>query len=194
MRKINAFFCMILMGFGVNTMAQENTVTLPHISSGPGSVTIPVAYDFTTYDVCAFEIAITFDTNELTYVDYNEGDIPDDADFQVNEAPAGTINIAWAKVGAIDNAGILVNLDFDYTGTGGSTDLEFTVTGFIPGHPFPGGDPSWLADCTPEVVTTTFTDGSITYQSAAVPLSSWALVLGMVLMATFVAVRFLRVW
>lgn len=197
MRKIYTFVCMVLLGLGANTMAQENLVSLPHIESAPGALTIEVEYDFTAHDVCAFEIAITFNTDELTYLGYSEGDISDDNDFQINESTPGTIDLVWSKVTPITNAGILVNLEFDYFGTEGTTDLEFLSTSFNPGHFNPVDNPSWLASCATvagaQVLSTTFADGSITY-TKQVPLSSRALLLSIVLMATFLLVRLYRLW
>lgn len=192
MRNLSALFCILLLGFALNTTGQ-NTVTLPDIESAPGPVTVEVDYDFTTYDVYAFEIAIDYDTNELEYIDYSEGDISDDADFQVNESTAGVIEIIWASTPAIDDDGVLVNLEFDYSGTSGVTSLTFVETDASPGDTGPADDPSWLSDTNGNIVTTTFTDGSITYVSP-VPLSIWALLLGVSLIVTFVITRFYRLF
>lgn len=192
MRNLSALFSIILLGFALNATGQ-NTVTLPDIESVPGPVIVEVDYDFTAYNVNAFEIAIEFDTNELDYLGYSEGDITDDGDFEVNESTAGEIVIIWSKTTAKDDAGVLVNLEFDYTGTSGSTPLTFSTTDGNVGDQAPSDDPSWLSDTDGNIVTTTFTNGSITFVSP-VPLSIWALLLGVSLMVTFVITRFYRLF
>ena len=194
MKTFSALLCSILLGFAVNTKAQ-NTVSLPNISSMPGPVTVQVDYDFTVNGVNAFEIQIIYDPTELTYVGYTAGDIPDDADFSVGGSTAGEIDIAWAKVASRNDAGVLVNLDFEYIGAGGTTTLSFAETTYNTGHENPGDDnPSWLADGGALVLPATFNNGSITYvPPVAVPLSNWAVFLGIALVAAFSVARFYRI-
>jgi hypothetical protein len=193
MKTFSALLCSILLGFAANTMAQ-NSVSLPNISSVPGPVTVQVDYDFTTAGVNAFEIQIIYDPAELTYVDYTAGDIPDDAEFNIVGSTAGEINIAWVTFTSRSDAGVLVNLDFVYIGTGGITPLTFAATGYIPGDEDPLEDPSWLADGGDPslVLPATFNNGSITY-IAPVPLSIWAVFLGIALVAAFAVTRFYRI-
>ncbi len=195
MRKIFAFACMTLLGFSVNLLAQNNSVTLPDISSVPGPVTVQVDYDFTYDDVYSFEILVLYDPAELTYLGFTEGDIPDDSDFEIDETTSGEVDLAWARLLPRNDSGVLINLEFDYIGTGGITDITFRQTTYLPGHLNPTGDnPSWLGDNSApvEVITSTFTDGSITYVSP-VPISIWALLLVTALIATFVVTRVYRI-
>ncbi len=192
MRNLSALFSIVLLTFAFNASG-ENSVTLPNVESVPGPVIVEVDYDFTAHDVYAFEIAIEFDTDELEYVGYSEGDIPDDVDFQINESSSGLIDISWSKTASRDDAGVLVNLEFDYSGTSDSTPLTFETTAGTIGDTAPDSDPSWLSDTDGNIVTTTFTNGSIIFVSP-VPLSIWALLLGGILIVSFVITRHYRLF
>ncbi len=195
MKKIYTLVCMIILGFSVNALAQNNSVTLPNISSEPGPITVQVDYDFSIDDVYSFEILVKYDQAELTYEDYSAGDIPDDADFQIDGSTPGEIDIAWSKATGISNDGVLVYLNFEYIGTGGITNITFRPTTYSPGDSNPAGtNPSWLGDNSAPVlvITSTFNNGSITYVSP-VPLSIWAVLLGIFLIATFAVTRFYRI-
>ncbi len=190
MKKFSALFSAILLVFAVNTMAQ-NTVNLPDISLVPGPVSIPVEVDFSIHPVAAFEIQVNFDTSVLEYTGVTEISFTGISSSVAGSQP---VLLTWYGTASSFN-GDLIILNFNYTGSGGVTDLTFTETGsYFPGVPTPGGDPSWLADGgTPStVVTTTFTGGSITYVSP-VPLSIWTVLLGIVLIATFIVMRFYRI-
>lgn len=194
MRKIYTLVCLVLLGFSVNTLAQ-NSVTLPDFSSTPGPVTVQVDYDFTVDDVYAFEILVLYDPAELTYVGYSQGDIPDDADFQIDGSTPGEVDLSWAKFAGRGDDGVLIFLNFEYIGAGGMTELTFRETTYLPGHSNPSGtNPSWLGDnSTPVlVIDSTFTNGSITHV-APVPFSIWAVLLSIVLIAAFAVNRIYRI-
>ncbi len=196
MKKFSALLCTVFSGIAINTMAQ-NSVSLPDIATDPGPVTVQVNYDFTVDDVYSFEIQIEYDPAKLSYLGHSAGDIPDDADFHINETEPGSIEIAWSKLSGRDDAGVLVYLDFTHAGTGEiTTPLTFSETNYSTGNENPLNDPSWLADGGDpvRVLASTFTNGSITFSATPVlvPLPAWAVLLTVALVATFAVIRFFR--
>lgn len=196
MRKLYTIVCLVLLGFSVNILAQ-NTVSLPHVSLVPNPdnpVSIPITVNFSVHPVGSFEIQVEFDENVLEY----QGVTGPALSGITSPGLIGTqpVLLTWESGGpdASTFEGDLILLDFIYTGTEGVTNLSFSQTAFEPGHLIPGDDPSWLTDNAPTaaVVTTTFNNGSITYVSP-VPLSIWAVLLGIVLIAAFVVTRIYRI-
>ncbi len=194
MKNLSALFFATLMAFTLNTMGQENTVTLPDVFEVPGPVSIPVAVNFSAYPVQGFDIEITYLDSDLQFINATDIESAFSGMSVTNTGGNSPIVLAWAGSATSTFSGDLVVLNFTYTGTGGVTDLVLTQTDtYSPGDPNPSEDfPSWLIDADSNVVTATFTNGSITYVSP-VPLSIWAVLLGIFLIATFAVTRFYRI-
>ena len=194
MKHLATFLCLILLGFAVNTMAQ-NTVNIPDVTTPPGTVSVPVEVDFSDYPVGAFQIEVSFDDNDVNYAGATQTDF-ESTYSEVNatfEAGDSEVRLGWAGSVTSTFTGDLIILNFKDKDFVGVTSLTFTQTSYDPGDTDPSDDPSWLADddAPPAVVTTSFSDGSITFVSP-VPLSIWTIVLALGLIATFAVIRFYR--
>jgi len=136
-------FCAI---FSVVTSAQT-TVTIPNIQANPNTdVSIPVNVE-SFNNVGAINIVINYDPNVLTFQSVPD---PITGTWIINSL-TGQIRIAWFSLTPLNIPdGALLHLNFNYVG--GSSNIEFDDSG------------NQIADSNAIVITTTFTNGSISPQ------------------------------
>ncbi len=179
--------------FSMSSRAQ--TVTIPENFEGvPGEqVSIPVIVDTDGDEICSFDFEIHYNNSVLDFIEVT-GFQPEGTLLADDDDGSSPLTVGWDSG---DNPGITVDdetllyLVFDYSGQTSTLAFEGIDT----------QGQSALSDCSDGtfMVPTTFNNGSIIPVTddpdpdpAPVPLSSWALVLGIGLMAGFVILRVVR--
>jgi hypothetical protein len=183
MKKLIVLFLALSSIFALNLNAQ-NTVTIGDVTALPGLVDIPIDVNFgVVTNTCSFDLTINYNTSQLTWVGIANvnGTLPSPAPT-VSFPSVGQVKISWlsGSVGSAINGKLL---DMQFTYAGGNSDLTFSA---------PAAGVVELGNCTgPSPIATTFNDGSIT-ESALVPVSNWAIFLGIGLIVVFMAVGMRR--
>ncbi len=164
----------LFAGYNVNAQA---VVTIPDVTELPGPVTIPVTVDFSgvVSDVCSFDFHLDYNPLVLTLNSISSEDPSLALGSFINDLPNGIITWSATPGNGTDMTGVIFNLNFTYAG--GSSDIDFDLIN------------SEVANCPGSVITQTYNNGSIT-ESALVPVSNWAIFLGIGLMIVFVALGF----
>lgn len=186
MKKLIVLFLALTSVFALSLNAQ-NTVTIGDVTALPGPVDIPIDVDFgVVTNTCSFDLTINFDITQLTWVGI--GDVASLPGGSVSVSPVpdpstGQVNLTWFDGTSTGSSldGVLLNLQFIYAG--GNSAISFSA---VPGD-------NELGDCISSIggISSTFTDGSIT-ESALVPVSNWAIFLGIGLIVVFMAVGMRR--
>jgi len=168
----------LLIGFSV----KSQTISIPDVVQAPGTVNIPVNYDFTglATDVCSFTIDIGAYTSVMTLTGHTSSHT---GTFTPNYA-AGIVSFSATSPYVIPaGPGQLLTLQFTYTG--GSAPINFDIP------------TTSLNSCEglPVTASITFANGSIA-QAPAVPVSNWSifLIIGLIVLTLSFGARkvFLR--
>lgn len=114
----------VLLAWSFNLKAQ--TAQIESLTANPGS---PVSFDITVGDiptnVGAVSLFIGYDPNVLTYTGSTPGTLEFSGYIINNMLGTNQIGIQWTDYDGADINGILLTLNFQYSGLGGSCDLTF---------------------------------------------------------------------
>ncbi len=181
MKKLIVLFLALTSIFALNLNAQ-NTVTIGDVTALPGPVDIPIDVNFgVVTNTCAFDLQINYDVTQLTFTGIANINGLISPDPTASEGTPGIIDITWSFGSPSNLNGKLLDMQFIYTG--GNSALEFSA---------PAAGVVELGDCNgAQPISSTFIDGSIT-ESALVPVSNWAIFLGIGLIVVFMAVGMRR--
>lgn len=181
MKKLFCLLIALSFVFVSNTSGQNATVEIPDVVSKSGNIEVPLNVDFTLDEVCGFNFYIHFNEDHLTFKGIDNDQL--DNIFSSPADWSSPISIIWAA--DIDNnpadfEGKLLDLLFEYDG--GNANIWFDLD-----------DPnnfSAVADCedTVDYEDVIFTHGSVSL-APPVPLSTWAIIAGLGLMAAFVIIK-----
>ncbi len=184
MKKLIVLFLALTSIFVLNLNAQQNTVTIDNVTAFPGAVNIPNDVNFgVVTSTCGFDLTVNYDITQLTWVGIANvnGTLPSPTPG-VSFPGSGQVLLSWPGSGPSALNGKLLDMQFTYIG--GNSSIYFTT-------PALAGEVE-LVDCsTAATISTTFTNGSIT-QAASVPVSNWAIFLGIGLIVVFMAVGMRR--
>lgn len=186
MKKL--FFLFIALGFvfANNTLGQaaDATVSLPVLAKPAGDIEVPLNVDFTLEPVCNFQFYIHFDETELTFKGITNEEL-----VGIFVSPAGSpspVLISWFAPVLDDEPqpanleGKLLDIKFEYQGDN-YAEIGFVVT--------PPNDSS-VGDCVQadDYAVVVFSDGSVSL-APPVPLSNWAVLIGLGLILAFVIIK-----
>jgi len=182
MKKLIVLFLALTSVFALNLKAQ-NTVTIGDVTSLPGPVDIPIDVNFgVVTSTCSYDLTINYTTTQLTWVGVANVDLTAPlAAPSVSFPGAGQVKLSWVTgSGGSSFAGKLLDMQFTYAG--GDSDITFSA---------PAAGVVELGNCSATTISTTFTDGSIS-ELDLVPVSNWAIFLGIGLIVVFTAVGMRR--
>lgn len=116
----------VLLAWSFNLKAQ--TAQIESIPANPGaSVSIDVTVDGLPADVGAVSLFIGYDPNVLTFTGSTPGD-PEFAGYFINNMVGShQIGIQWTDPYGADINGVLLSLNFIYSGLGGTCDITFAA-------------------------------------------------------------------
>ncbi len=185
MKKLIVLFLALTSVFALSLNAQ-NTVKIGDVTALPGLVDIPINVNFgVVTNTCTFDLTINFDNTQLTWVGVNNvAALPGTNLVAVAVNSPTQIKLSWTDNTPIATGsnlnGVLLNLGFTYTGGNSAITFSAPAFGIVE-----------LGSCAGFAISSTFTNGSIT-ESALVPVSNWAIFLGIGLIVVFMAVGMRR--
>lgn len=188
MKRLYALLFAFGMLLSVGAYAQDVTVKIGDEEAFANTnVLIPVYMDATDAPgdgVCSFEFRITYNPDVLTGFVAFHSEIIDINDIITSADTPGLIIFNWEETNAnlkIDD--VLLEMEFAYAGD--YSDIEFDDS----------GNPDLeIGQCDATAITNTeYIDGSISERTAPIPVSDWALFLGMGLIAIFLVGRAVRI-
>ena len=186
MKKLFSLFIALTFACSISAFAQPE-VTLGN-PSGTSPQDVPVSFDLDNETVQAFDLTIAYPSGVSFVGAVDVHALLIDGFWEVSDDPgAGTVLLSWSKtVGTnpdISN-GDLVSLRF--SGPVGTHLLTFVDPNTV------GVTELYEGDDDTAPLTSTFTNGSVTFV-APVPLSNWAIFIGLGLIIAFLVVRFRRI-
>jgi len=182
MKKVLILFFALTTALSMNVLAQA-TVTIGNAAGTVGTtVSVPVTVNFSGISggAGAFDFYIDFDAANIVFQGITGAALSGvNASIPFPLTQPGRLLIAWSSLTSSNLNGQLLNIQFSSNNVG-AYPLTFHVS------PAPG---SFVSDNTATPVASTLNNGSVTF-NAAVPLSNWAIFIGLGLIVAFLVVRF----
>ena len=186
MKKLFTLLFALTFVFATGLIAQNPTVTIGN-ETGTSPVDVPVDFDFNGASIGSFDLTISYDESLITNVQFVAGSITF-TDIPVISYPnPGEFRVNWSNTSGQELTGT-GNFYLRFTGNAiGSSDLDFVTpnTENITELGLAGSG---------DIVTATFTNGSVTFDALPIPFKNWAVYLGFGLIFAFVIVRFRRLF
>ncbi len=181
MKNLFALLIALLFSLLNHAHGQDAIATIPDLVLPAGNIEVPLEVDFTLDDVCSFQFYIHFDDARLTFKGIDDPQLLPG----IAPSPPGSpspILITWfsASFQPADFAGKLLDILFEYDG-GGLSPIGFLLT-------FP--EDCAIYDCVlfNEYGSVEYNDGSVR-PLPSVPLSRWAVFLGLGLIVAFTIIK-----
>ena len=184
MKKVFALFFTLTFVLSISTFAQGPSVTIGS-ETGASPVDVPVTFELAGQTLKSFDLTVAYNPLVISSVAFQASPVVTFTNVPTFSYPAaGQFKVSWSNVSdqSITNNGTLFYLKL--FGSVGTSDLDFTSSN-VSGE-------NELLTFGAAIITSTFVDGDVTF-TAPVPLSNWAIFIGLGLIIAFLVVRFRRI-